>query len=695
MPTRSPRHNAPTFNFRQLARNTAHDIRHIISILREDPELHGPDGNGAWRLSASPAFSRLEAVLNALHLSLHDKAADITDSFGHVEALPRSGETTATLLLTRAPTLCQGVLELTALATRWPGCDTWLPCEERRGGLPATAPPAAHLRSQRCGSEASSGAAAPAAEVGTEQATGATSASRRALVIRLLQLRTHLLDLLMKLLQLGPMEPSSRLACTLLRMHTLQACSRSVAHTVERLIAAQPQPGIRAQSQADTAPVGGPTGLAASARETSAAGSGSSSGAHSCGSDVVEGPMEALHGVVTCAVLVLQAFGFLLGRLEGCPGPDASSSAKGEGGGPAASANSITSNSAVTASSSGNACAKGSGGSGSGSGPSPGAGGSSSHTLVGLLREALPGSAVFEHAARGVLHLVHARYRSVYPLLEGLVHAYRTWAEHLLRLGLGDVRGAVLGGPCATYLVSAAGLQLLCTADGGRSYGMQPLAADEDLEFQWLHGAGEGPGMGAGGSREGAVQGGSGVRRMDVVLLVSLAHALSLGERKRRSGADIFLRLGKLAVAASALHGGGGGGDGGDGGGGGGGSGSSVPVARQRYTMDSNGAAYLASMALRRYRGHLELFSGRGRQAADVEGWRLACALTRVLPGGVHSTLVRRVAADLHVNVGPLPTEGGLHVCFRFITITRNHPEDTGAVVFPLVRCPVQVAVLY
>lgn len=93
-----------------------------------------------------------------------------------------------------------------------------------------------------------------------------------------------------------------------------------------------------------------------------------------------------------------------------------------------------------------------------------------------------------ELVARGLLHLLLAERSEeldVLNHLRGFVDVYEALGYQLnptySRGVIGDTCTAVLGGPCAAYMAAAAGLQALCTADGGPSYGMRDLLTDDEV----------------------------------------------------------------------------------------------------------------------------------------------------------------------------------------------------------------------
>lgn len=155
-----------------------------------------------------------------------------------------------------------------------------------------------------------------------------------------------------------------------------------------------------------------------------------------------EGPLEALQYALEVSTLVHQSAFDLLLRLESPGGKGRESGADGAGPGAGGS--------------------KDSGGGSDSDGNSAGCdeSGHVQASLRSLLQEALAESALYEHLARGLLHLLNAG-RKLEPtqLFTAFLRSYST------ALCLGAFVTRVLDGPCATYLATVAGLQLLCTAD--------------------------------------------------------------------------------------------------------------------------------------------------------------------------------------------------------------------------------------
>ncbi len=310
------------------------------------------------------------------------------------------------------------------------------------------------------------------------------------------------------------------------------------------------------------------------------------------------------------------------------------------------------------------------------------------------LQEALADSALTDHLARGLLHLLNAgRKFAPSRLFTGFLRSYAT-ADCL-----GSSGPLVHGGPCATYLATSAGLQLLCTADGGPSYGMRSMLKDADVLEHWL-GRGEGR-----GDRDalGRLLGGDSSSALEPQLLFgALANAMWYRPLNSRTALDVLLRLGFAAVATvqreDARHdgsgasgsggggsggggeggggggggadgcGGGGGGDGGGGGSGGGGNGGGgsrrPALSPGLLPMDAATAALLSVQVLARYRARVWGLPADGarRVAADTQGWRLACAVVCCAVEWADGDMLWSLARVLQLKLDPLPADGGLSV---------------------------------
>ncbi len=491
------------------------------------------------------------------------------------------------------------VLKLAGLAARWPGFDSWLPLKQLQG----TVPP---------------GRAAAAA------------AARPTLVSCLLQLGMLAPLIFQLMLRKVPLTQSHRLASALLQTHTLKACSRSLARAVDRLgvqvhdnTGLDPSPGVvgpDASGRLVAAPAAAPWGPAASTAAPAAA--------------PAEGPLHALQYVLDVSTLAHQAVFYTLLRL-----PD-----DGEG-------NALQGN--------GSSGGSGSGGGGGGSGSqSAGCDGSRpvQTSLRLLLQEALADSALTEHLARGLLHLLVAGRRGQPSrLYTCFLHMYAT------ATCLGTSGPLVLGGPCASYLATSAALQLLCTADGGSSYGMRSLLTDAEVLEHWL-GVG-----GVEGNRDGFAQlwgPGSSSALGPRMLFGALGHAMMYRPPNSRTALDVLLRLGFAAVATAqqddVRRGGSGASSSGAGSSGGGAVGGGLPPGL--LPMDAATAALLSVCVLQWYRVRAEGLpeDGARRAAAEAEGWRLTCAVVTSAVEWVDEDDLRALAWELQLKLGPLPADGGL-----------------------------------
>ncbi len=692
-----------------ISRRVQQDLETFLSALQNDPQLQGLDNNGLWLVDTDPlALVRLEASLHALQLSLDSYPAVLECHDGRLLALPSSGPTTAQYMLTENPALSQGVLEFIALAVRWPLDVLWPPLEPSQDAQPSSV-------HEQTGGFVSAGPAG----AGSPQLSGSTARATLA------DMRVCALDILLKLLELGQTEPACRLGCALLRMHTLEACSRSLARAVDRLRStalphtpshsyAPSEPNMVPQHsviipQLNTHP-GPDLHQPPHTHETPRTDSGDTSALPSgqgppggtdgtqLAPDAATAAFSALSCTVSCGIDLLQCCCHVLDSLEGrdqgsggsgldagdpqgrggvpsrLPGStdshsDDSSSGSGDGGGVGCSDNGSNGQIGHAGGdrASGTGAAEGGGG-GGGGGPA----GPPSVAVVGVLREALLGSGLVEHVARGVLHLLLAG-RSDEPdamhQLRVFVEVYEALASQLDptygRGVLGGTCTAVLGGPCAAYLAAAAGLQVMCTVDGGPSYGMCDLLTEDEMRECWLQAAGS-----AGGEGEEAAQHtrlGVGSMCLDDRVLKALLYALVNRPPKRRSLMSILLRLGYLAVALgqrgamlSGEAGAGGSGDrGGAGGSAAGQQGRSLFAPGLKISID--GPDRLAMSALRGYRLQCALLRGARRLEAEVEGRRLACTAARELLAAAAATSeedVEVIASHLHVPLPALPDNG-------------------------------------
>ncbi len=618
------------------------------------------------------ALDRLEASLRALQLSLDSNCASFEFQDGCLLALPSPGPTTARYMLTENPALSQGVLEFVARTLRWSADVPWPPLEPSQGSQPISV-----LEQNGSGSVVS---VAPA-EADSPQLSPSTARGTLARTC------TRALDILRGLLELGPMEPACRLGCALLRMHTLQACSRGLARAVEHHTQYHNYTPPAATPDAVSEPNMRPPPTAVTPQPSESDGTQAAPGAATAAFG------EVFH-TVECGTVLLQCCFHVLSRLEipdqpgGGDGHDAGAVPSGPP--DAGGARSTTSHGAESSSSSSSSSSDSDDGGGSrddssnghvgcagddrgsrtgavGSGGSSGRlAGPPSAAVVGLLREALLGSSLVEHVARGVLYLLLAGRSDgadVVDQLRAFVDVYEALGYQLNptygRGMLSDTCTAVLGGPCAAYAAAAAGLQVLCTADGGPSYGMHGLVTDYEMRDCWLQAAG-----GAGGEGEGAAQQtrlGAGRVCLDDSPLKALLHALASRPPKRRSVTSIMLRLGYLAVAlgqrGEMLSGEAGAGGSGDRGGANQ-HGMSLLISDVGVSMQH--PHQLAMLALRGYWLQCAQMRGARRLEAEVEGWRLACAVTRELlvAAATEADTVEEVAYHLGLQLRALPEKG-------------------------------------
>ncbi len=425
----------------------------ILSSLEDDPYLQR---NG---------FSRSSDFVGNLADSLENLRQVVQRDASHVLVHEQQvvGRGAAHEVMTGAPALCSQLLRLAALAVRWPAREAWLQCE--------------HLSPE-----------AATSTPGRASKRPAPNSSHRA------RARTQLCDalsslgglshrLLSTLLASGPLDPACRLACTLLRMHTMEACSRSLARAVDRLVAVCPAD--------DTV---GTVGDASAAREGSAP--------HTAASRV-QGPYMDLVFAVDCARAALQGCAMLVTRLRqaeligvglgtaaGADG-DRHRASEASAAGPGASSSATGgSGSGRTGGGDGSSSCSGGGGGGDGAGSGPTRPHPDHDAQPALLHGALLGSGLVEHLARGVLHLLRIHQQqgtelgAVVHAPVGFLAAYvqlSTYMGTIPRLA-GKCDG-ILGSPCASYLATAAGLHVLCTADAGPTYGMRPLLAGADVSL--------------------------------------------------------------------------------------------------------------------------------------------------------------------------------------------------------------------
>ncbi len=558
----------------RLFRTVTYDLTHVVRVLEADPLLEGCSGHGRGASSLSAGtMEPLTKLLMNIDSCLDMGSCGLVAMHGNISVQEPVGSQFARALLLGHPALCAQLLRLAALAVRWPGCDTW-------------------LRS-------------------TSASPGHTAAARDTSAGYLRDLGILCLTILDKLMQALPLEQSCRLACSLLRMHTLEACSRSLAQAVHRCTSERPAGAPPAPSQ---------------------------------------GALVGLRSTVLRAIAVVKGLAQIAGRMREeiwVYEPDGGSGGVPRGAGASSSSTSDRDEAAS---------AVGSGGAGDSSQASSRAPPYVA-ALVALLREALPGSSLLEHLARGVLHLTRAVGLAPSPmstsLLECYVDLYSKLAACLDTVpGLAAVRDAVLGSPCATYLTAAAGLHTLCTADGGTSYGMRPMFTEAEVRSCWLRRAANGGGHDV--SWAGDVE----VRVLNSPLF-SLAYAMVYRPPMSRSALEVLGRLVNLAVA-SAQHaaGAGPGPSGGGGGGGGGGSTSGRLLPRPVLPLENREGAVVAATALKHYWQRVPLLPARRRQAAQAEGWQLTVAAVRHTSLGADIDSVQPLVKLLHMDVGPLPQHG-------------------------------------
>ncbi len=304
-------------------------------------------------------------------------------------------------------------------------------------------------------------------------------------------------------------------------MHTMHACSRSLAQAVSRL------------KEAHTAKRPAPGQNAAAGAADTAVGAGAASSAVPGG-----GAFEQLRNTVGVSGPVLQGIAWVLSNLpedddEGC--------------------NEGTTTKSRNNNRSGSSTA-GPAGSGSSGGPSTSTPRSWRTKLVALLRKALPGCGLVEHLACGVLHLLHSPGCSRQDPGEAFtlfLRAYGGFGAFLeCSPELWEVGHAALGGLCASYLVTTGGLRLLCTADAGPSYGMLSSWAEAGVLGCWVGEAG-----GQVGGEDSTRRGGDGGSTPGAALLplTAMQYALLYQQPTRRVLTSVFERVGRAALA-SARH---------------------------------------------------------------------------------------------------------------------------------------------
>ncbi len=643
--------------FREAGKSLHGVATPVLNILHSDPQLRGPlFGAGAWRLrikDIDDLISHLSQIGRDIDRYAEGSYGDVEERHGSV---PLQGW---------APSLCLELIKLAALVVRWPNFGAWLPLHSPQG----EAPPASTAQARMVALQPSPGTAGPSANGDTPSAA---ALARQELVSKLRQLGLSTLFLLHKMLRMAPLEVSCRLACALLRMHTLQACSRSLAQAVSCL----------KEAQAAGCPAPGPN--AAAGAVGMVVGAGGASSAVPAG-----GASEQLLHTVRVSGPVLHGIAWVLSDLaadddEGCKEVTALVGAKQDGG----------LGSAVTAESSNTSRG---GQRGSDSGGRSSALRSQCAELVALLREALPGSGLVEHLARGVLHLLHSHdscRRDAGEVFTFFLRAYGGFGAFLESSPeLREVGNAALGGPCASYLATAGGLRLLCTADAGPSYGMLSSWAEAGILECW---AGEAGGEGSGGE-DSTRRGGDGGSTPGAAALplTAMLYALLYQQPRRRVLTSVFERIGNAALAPArhavlanvgggggggvngaaagiqSSHGGSGDGSGGGssggrtssgscGGGGTSGSGTGASVTPPGLQLTREDADHLAHLALKLLQLHVQTLPAAEQLAPWRRWWRLACAWVSGAAHWPDETSVDTCVQMLQIDLGQLPRDGEL-----------------------------------
>ncbi len=506
-----------------LSTDIASQLGRLATTLELDLEgTNGPPG--AWQLTAD-TLDQVAQRLDSYSLFLKVNP-NILKSIGDGARGFSSASSSQGIGNPHLPTrsLCHALLKCTAFTVRWQGDLMWPPsAQPQRGPLPGTAATSAAAFCAP-GSPVRTGGRPPEAQ---------HTAARPQLTQSLRELSCTSMKTLHLLLTVGGLDLSCRIASTLLRMDTLQACSRSLAQATDRLTQVVPR-AVELQDLSSDPRPSSFSGLDASGHGVAGAAGGSS-----MRQAAPDDPEPSLTGAQSMPAIGLTDTQAAPGATQGTgplgPAPDFLRQGPGaaeEGGGrsrPAAAAaaaaphagaaigppadvlaclqhalevsvvvlGSLSSFAARSreqgvsgqdAEEGGSASAVGEGGtideSGMGSsGPSARA---QHEALLKQLWEALAGSALVEHAARALLHGVAAQGsfgHDMQACLPDLLGCY-TLISRLLADDEAS-SAAILGGPCATYLATAAGLQLLCTADGGPSYGMRSLMTDEEMRACW------------------------------------------------------------------------------------------------------------------------------------------------------------------------------------------------------------------
>ncbi|GLC49522.1 hypothetical protein PLESTB_000228400 [Pleodorina starrii] len=242
------------------------------------------------------------------------------------------------------------------------------------------------------------------------------------------------------------------------------------------------------------------------------------------------------------------------------------------------------------------------------------AGGAAGKAAGGAAGEMLQHDTV-EDAIRGCIGLLTGLQRVNQVLL------YKSYV-----MGNGRVAGPppflpilnqALSGPCVQYLALAAAVAVLCAADGGPSYGMQPGLL---RRLQCLATAADGEA----GREQQQQQQSLGVHvlpdraldSMELILAAPFDGALFEPPNSCRVSLELARRIGRLAVASARFWGG-----------------QQVEEEKQRFVMEKEviwsfaaGALTSTTQVLERDRGSAAAGAGAARrwQAAAVDRWRLA-----------------------------------------------------------------------
>ncbi len=594
---------------RVASSQAARDLGKVLPFLETNVQLRDKHLNGASGLPEH-ALKRLQETLFALLECLRqDEQLPETLSGCYVNRLV-AGESAARALLVESPALCAQLMTLTALAVRWPASDTGLYSWQ-------------HLL-----------ASCSTAEAGTS--TSSQAGPTIGQLIQLLALTAiSILDLL---LREGPLAQSCSLACTLLRMHTLEACSRSLDTAVGRL--GTPE----ARNAAGT---GGHA-----AHHLGAQGAGTAGAASSAANGGLLLPVQR------CAVVLL-GLSYLASRFVDEPGVADPGAPAAEAGTAARSSSSSTTTTTTTTAPA--AAAR----------PS-----AHQRNAMALLREALRRSGAVEHLARGLLHLMRVEEASsplgtwlgcsaeALVMMDNFIGGYARlslWLDS--PLGCSTTRDAVLGGPCARYLAAVGGLHVLCEADGGPSYGMLAMIPAFGLRSWWSNGRSEEEDGGDGSDEYDWL--GDPATPVRNTPLFALAYAVDHRPPKSLKALEVLRRLVDFAVAAAqqrqsgmgaAGPSGSGGGSGGSGGSGGGGGGR---LRSPGLPLMPRERSAVAALALTLYRRRVPLLQEQRRQAAEAEWWQLAFAAVRHTITWAGNDDIQLFAKALYIDPGALPSDGG------------------------------------